>query len=391
MTTPLTSDEFASLLASGEDSFVEFKDPRTTNADLVKELCAFVNADGGRVLLGVDDEGTIVGATGWDEERVMNLARTSIDPPIVPTYQRLRWDAERIVAIVGVDSGTEKPYAVRSGEGRRYYLRVGSTSREPSREELIRMTQASGAVAGDLRPVLGAGFDDLDIELIARKFAGRRTIDFQRLDERGRKQVLAAAEIVHHETGVPTVGGLLCFGRRPQDRLPHAVLECVSYAGLEPARENTDRATAAGRVDEQIEGAATFVERNLGRPSTIEGLHRREAPRPSRESLREVLANAVAHRHYGITGPTQVRVFADRLEVLSPGEPPNGVSPAAMRVGVSVRRNQMIMQRLVELGLVDALGRGIPLLVEEAVERGLPEPTIDVPPGFTRVVLHFSP
>lgn len=188
MTTPLTSDEFASLLASGEDSFVEFKDPRTTNADLVKELCAFVNADGGRVFLGVDDEGTILGATEWDEEQVMNLARTSIDPPIVPTYQRLQWDTERVIVIVGVDGVTEKPHAVRSGEGRRYYLRVGSTSREASREELIRLTQASGAVAGDLRPALGSAAEDLDMDLIAGRFAGRRTIDFQHLDEQGRMQ-----------------------------------------------------------------------------------------------------------------------------------------------------------------------------------------------------------
>jgi hypothetical protein len=77
--------------------------------------------------------------------------------------------------------------------------------------------------------------------------------------------------------------------------------------------------------------------------------------------------------------------------VVSPGEPPDGVSPAAMRVGVSVRRNQMIVQRLVELGLVDAVGRGIVLLVEEAARLGLPEPAIDVPPGFTRVALHLAP
>lgn len=390
MTTPLTSDEFASLIASGEDSFVEFKDPRTSNADVVKELCAFVNANGGRVLIGVNDDGAILEASGWDEARVMNLARTSIDPPIVPTYQRLQWDADRVIAIVGVDGGTEKPYAVRSGEGRRYYVRVGSTSREASREELIRMTQASGAVAGDLRPVLGATLDDLDVSLIARRFAGRRTFDFERLDERARRQVLAAAEIVHHETAAPTVGGLLCFGRQPQDRLPHAVLECVSYAGREPGRESIDQTTAAGRVDEQIELATVFVERNLTHPSSIEGLRREESARPSRESLREVLANAVAHRHYGITGPSHLRMFADRVEVLSPGEPPNGVSPAAMRIGVSVRRNQMIVQHLVDLRLVDAIGRGIVLLVEEAANLGLPDPTIDVPPGFTRVVLHFA-
>lgn len=391
MTTPLTSDEFASLIASGEDSFVEFKDARASNADVVKEMCAFANASGGRVLIGVDDEGTILTASGWDETRVMNLARTSIDPPVVPTYQRLRWDDDRIVSIVGIEGGTEKPYAIRSGEGRRYYLRVGSTSREASREELIRMTQASGAVAGDLRPVLGSTFDDLEIDLVAKRFAGRRTLDFEHMDERGKRQVLVAAEILHAESAAPTVGGLLCFGRRPQDRLPHAAIECVAYGGAAPARQSIDQTTATGRVDQQIELAAGFVERNLVRGSRIEGLRREDLLRPSQESLREVLANAVAHRHYGITGPTHVRVFVDRLEVLSPGEPPNGVSPAAMRIGVSVRRNQMITQHLVALRLVDAIGRGIVLLIEEAADRGLPEPEIDVPPGFTRVVLHFGP
>ncbi|MGH2838703.1 MAG: AlbA family DNA-binding domain-containing protein [Thermoleophilaceae bacterium] len=139
-------------------------------------LCAFSNAGGGRVLIGVEDDGSIVGAEGWDEQRVMNIAGTMLDPPIVPAYQRIVWQGDKPIVVVAADQGAEKPYAVGGGEGRRYFIRVGSTSREPSSEGLIRLTQASGAVAGDLRPVIGATAEDLDDALLAARFAGRRTI-----------------------------------------------------------------------------------------------------------------------------------------------------------------------------------------------------------------------
>jgi ATP-dependent DNA helicase RecG len=305
----------------------------------------------------------------------------------VATYQRLHWNEQATIAIVGVETGFEKPYAVRSGEGRRYYMRVGSTSREPSREELIRLTQASGAVASDLRPVLGASAGDLVPELVAERFAGRRTLDFAALGAKERRRVLVDAEILHPDTEGPTIAGLLCFGRAPQERLPYATLSCVAYSGTEPGRELADRAEVGGRVDEQIRGGLEFIARNLRAASTVRGGERVEAARPSTESLRELIANAVCHRHYGIAGPIQVRVFTDRIEVTNPGAPPNGVTPQAMRVGVSIWRNQFLVQHLTSLGFVDAVGRGIVLLFEEAARLGLPEPSITVVETWTTIEL----
>lgn len=390
MNGPLAPDELAGLIAGLENSFVEFKDPRVDPASVAKELCGFANADGGRLLIGVDDDGVLVGAAGWeDDTRVMNVARTAIDPPITPTFQRIVLSGQAVVVVgVGVGAGVEKPYAVRSGETRRYYVRVGSTTREASREELIRLTQASGAVAPDLRPVPGATVADLDPKAIAGRFAGRRTLDFDALSAAEREEVLAAAEILDAQSRTPTIGGLLCFGRRPQDRLPYATVACTAYPGESVVREMVDHHDATGRVDEQIEAAVAFVMRNLRNGSSVEGTRRVSTARLSRESFREVVANAVGHRHYGITGPVQLRVFSDRVEIVSPGAPPNGVTPASMRAGVSVRRNQFVFARLVELGLVDAVGRGLVLLFEEAADLGLPEPEISVEEGaWTRLVL----
>lgn len=387
MIGPLASDELAALIAGGEDSFTEFKRPQVSNRDLAKELCAFSNSAGGRVLIGVDDDGSIVGSEGWDEERIMSDARTLLDPPIVPGYQRIVLQQGKEIVVVSADQGIEKPYAVGGGEGKRYFIRVGSTSREASREELIRMTQASGAVAGDLRPVIRATVKDLDDELLAARFAGRRTIQWDALNETERLDVLINGGILHPETQGPTVAGLLCCGRAPQERLPHAAVTCVSYPGVVAERELLDRAEIRGRIDQQVRESVAFIERNLRNPSMVSGLTREDAPRPSRESLRELIANAIAHRHYGIAGPTQARVYADRVEVMSPGGLPNGVTPAAMRVGVSVRRNEFLVQHLESLGFVDAVGRGVVLLLEEAAGLGLPEPTIETPEGFVVVTL----
>jgi ATP-dependent DNA helicase RecG len=387
MNGPLARDEFAALLAGGEDSFTEFKDAQVSSTSLAKELCALVNAGGGHVLIGVDDEGGLHDASSWDEERVMNVARTAIDPAIIPTYQRLHWDDERTIVVVGVAAGTEKPYAVRSGESRRYYLRVGSTSREPTREELIRLTQASGAVASDLRPALGTTLEDLDGELLNRRFAGRRTLDFAALDRDQRLHVLTEAEILHPETGGPTIAGLLCFGREPSRHLPYAILNCVAYPGVVPGRELRDRSSIGGCIDLQVIEGLAFLKRALPASSDVRGPRRVERPVYSDDGLRELIANAVAHRHYGIAGPIQVRLFADRIEVTSPGAPPNGVTPQAMRVGVSVWRNQFVMQRLQELDLVDAVGRGVVLLYEEAAALGLKEPIVAVRDTWTSVTL----
>lgn len=386
---PLSRDEFAALVAAGEDSFTEFKDPRASPSDVAKELCAFLNAQGGRVFIGVDDERRIVDASDWDEERIMNLARTSIDPAIIPSYQTLAWDDTRTVVIVGIELGIEKPYArLRNRESRQYFIRVGSTSREATQEELVRLTQASGAVTSDLRPVMGSSFDDLDPAQLAKRFEGLR-VNYEELGSEAQRRVLTAADILH-ESGTATIAGLLCFGGNPQQRLSFAIVSCAAYAGTTVERELIDRTEAGGRVDQQVEAAIDFIERNLRSPSTIEGTRRQERPAPSTESLRELVANAICHRHYGIAGPTQLRVFSDRIEVLNPGGLPNGVTPEAMRLGVSVRRNEFILQYLARLNVVDALGRGVVLLYDDAARLGLREPEIVAAETTTQVTLFLE-
>ena len=143
---------------------VGFKRDDEANYDLAEELVAFLNLDGGTVLLGVEDDGMICGTSRMNlEEWVADICRVKIDPPVIPI---LSWgknvEPGKDILAVRTSRGPDKPYSRVHDNRRTYYIRVGSTSREASREELERMFQASGRVQYGLKPVPGAALDALD-------------------------------------------------------------------------------------------------------------------------------------------------------------------------------------------------------------------------------------
>ena len=168
----MAPDELRKLLANGEDSTLEFKRDDVSNHELAKELVAFLNLDGGTVLLGVEDAGDIRGVIRDHlPEWVCELCRVKIEPPIVPS---LSWAKDvkpgKHVLAVRVAQGPDKPYA-RIHNGRKTYcIRVGETSREASREELERLFQASGRLHYGLKPVSGASFDAFDLRRLQDYF-----------------------------------------------------------------------------------------------------------------------------------------------------------------------------------------------------------------------------
>ena len=212
--------ELIELIRNGEDSILEFKRDDMQNHDLAKVLVAFLNLEGGTVLIGVEDDGSICG-TNRDalEEWVSELCRIKIEPPIVPLLSWAR-DIEpgRDVLAVRVTHGPDKPYA-RIHRGRKaYYIRVSNTSREASREELERMFQASGRLRYGLKPVPGAGLDALEPrrlrDYLTRILAGTVPADD---DLGGWETLLQNVELMTVSAGqlVATIDGLLLFGRTP--------------------------------------------------------------------------------------------------------------------------------------------------------------------------------
>ena len=264
------------------------------------------------------------------ENWIVNLATNNCDPPIGPILRKdLLPDAagaDRHVLLVEVARGL---YVHRTSGGR-YYARVGSTKRDITPPELARLFQQRGReYVFDEQAVLTATVDDLNRNRLEAFFGRSPTIPW--LDLLCNTRVTVPDE---HGVDRPTVAGLLVFGREPTDLLASGSIEAACYRGARLSSDDLVHAERlAGPVSDQIDAGIAFVARFTQGPA--------DKPSSDRAShdldvVDEATVNAVAHRDYAISG-SKIRLFlfADRLELYSPGKLPNTITlddmPYALR------------------------------------------------------------
>lgn len=372
-----TRADLLALLANPEGSGVEFKLDTVDSRGLAKELTAFANLRGGSVLLGVADDGTVAGLTRERvEEWVMTACRDKVRPELIPYFEIVR-DVDgggRDVAVVRVEPG----YTVHSvwhNQHHTYYIRVGSVSREASGEELARLFAQRGDFRVELRPVTGTSLASLDLRRLRDYFERVRQQAVPDLDDdRAWSQLLVNTEMLADgEQRAATVAGLLLFGRDVNRFLPQAGIDAAAYPATEKDYATIERASlrgplvlldsAAGMVEPGVvEQALAFVRRTTPNGAVLEGGARR-VDRPAYPSavVREAVVNALVHRDYLLSGTdVELSVYADRLEIVSPGRLANGVTPARMRAGVRTARNQLVKDVLRDYGYLEHMGMGVP-------------------------------
>ena len=373
----MTPEELGQLIRGGENSSVEFRRETVADHDLAKELAAFLNLQGGTVLLGMDDDGRIVGAQRERlEDWVAESCRVKLEPQVLPSLAWVR-DAEpgKHVLAVSVTTGPDKPYARVHNNRKTYYVRVGGTSREASREELERMYQASGRLHYGLKPVPGADVAVLDRrrlrDYLTRVLGGTAPEDD---DVQTWATLLDNLELaVDSPAGkVATIDGMLLFGEDPKRFVPQSGIRAICYPTSEP-----DYATRADRtlrgpltpligvdghmlVPGLVDQAWGFVRLTTMPTAHLEGMRRIDRWPFPEAVVRECVANALVHRDYSVAGTdVTLAVFPDRLEVESPGSLPNTVTIERMKAGARYARNQTLVNVMRDYGYVDARGMGI--------------------------------
>lgn len=374
----MNKTELLEIIYNGENSGVEFKRDVLQNHDLARELVAFANFQGGAVLLGVEDDGSIFGTTRDDlEQWVMNTCRDKIRPEIIPYFQWIR-DVEpaRHVAVVQVEAGWTV-HSLWHNHRNIYYIRVGSQSREPSPEELERLFQQRGRFRVETRPVSGSSIADLDLRRLTQYFRGIRTQETPAPEDQAAWQTLLlnTEVLCEHEALFPcTVAGLLLFGRNPNRFIPQAGIDAAAYPGIEKGYDAIERQTIRGSLvglltagrDELVEAgiveqALAFMKRNIRIVGELRDGRRIERAEYPEAVLREGVVNALVHRDYLLSATTiEVSMYADRLEIISPGRLPNGITPARMRAGCRAARNQLITDVMRDYGYLEHMGMGIP-------------------------------
>ncbi len=360
--------ELRELIEDGEGSGVELKRDEVEPHELAKEVVAFVNLSGGVIVLGVDDDGRVSGITRPNlEQWVAELCRANVDPPLIPYFEWFReFEPGRDVAVIRILTGPDKPYAHRHRGRRTYLIRVGSTNREATTDELQRMFQAAGRLHYGIRPVPGGGFDDLDQRRLRNYFehvlggdapSASATSDW--LELLANLNLMVREGVVH----APTIDGLLLFGRNPNRQLPQSGVRGLVFAGTEP--------DYAAQADEELRGplaplldangeiveaglvdqALAFVQRHTRSSASLEGGRRIDRDQYPREVVRKLVVNALVHRDYGVRGvDVSLSIFSDRLEVVSPGRLPNTVTIEGLRAGVRYARNQALVNVMRDYG-----------------------------------------
>ncbi len=376
-----TREDLLTWIANGENSSVEFKRDDVSNDKFAREVVAFANSDGGVILLGVDDDGSIAGvAPGKLEEWVMTACRDKVAPPIVPHFQRIVGVAPgRDVAVVRVERSYTAHHLWHNSH-RTWLLRVGSQSREASQEELARLLQRRQVFRCDAAPIQGTSFGHLDRQRLRDYFVRVRDQPVPDDDDvAGWRTLLANTEILDNDTadGPCTLAGLLLFGTMPSRWLPQSGIDVAAYAGTSKDYAAIERqrlrGPMVGRFGDAaarptlldagvIEEALAFVRRTAPGTAHI-------APTGIRHDIedypvavvREALVNALVHRDYLMAGPSvELTVYADRLEVISPGQLPNGITLDRMRTGCRFPRNPLLRDVLQDYKYLESQGMGVP-------------------------------
>lgn len=353
--------ELAGMLARGEGASVEFK--RSLTKAVGRTLCAFANAGGGSVLIGVADAGETVGVVNHNrlEARVLSTGR-SADPPIEVEVES-PGDVLRVV----VPPQDRQPYSF----GGRFFLHDGASSRRMSNAEVEDLFDAAGRLHFDRMLCADSSIEQhLDDETWAR-FSRRAKIP----EAMDRLVALWNLGLVDGDDRMTHAGAWLLAG---DVRLftTSAHVSCALFFGTDKVRI-LDRRDFHGDVPAMIDDAVTWILTKIDVELIIRHVRREERPELLEEALREAVANAEAHRDYRPTAHVQIYVFKDRIEIVSPGGLPAGMTEADLGTK-SVPRNPRLLGMLYRMDVVENIRSGIKRIRELCRECGVSEPRIEV-------------
>lgn len=371
----LTSDDIKDLVRGGEGYNVDFKRSVPSKVrELTEEVCSFLNAAGGYLLIGVNDNNEIVGA------EIENSKRSAIQSSIgeiSPMCHYVMYDVnvdDKKVWVIEVPSGKNKPYFLSGCT----YLREGANSQKLTNVEEIReVFQRHERIYFDAIPLPKINLlDALDKENF-QEFKHDAFI----LSDVDDYQVLDSLK-VFDDNNVAKSGGVLFFAKHPEDYFFHAVVRCVLFKGVEKVYILDDK-TFGGPLYQQYKKTIDWLKSKLQVSYEIEGVGpRKEKWEVPMGAFKEAIINALAHRDYDEQGACiTIEMFDDRVEITNPGTLLPVVAKNFGRKSLS--RNPLIFGLFTRMRLVEHIGSGIPRMRKEMLDAGLPEPSYDVEGMFT--------
>lgn len=376
------------LIKLKESQTLEFKRDSSSLDSILKSVIAFANTVGGILLIGIEDDGTIVGVTNSSkvQEQLANSIAHRIKPQIIPDISVI--DVKNKSVIVIQVEHVPAPYFLENkGEESGVYYRLGNSNRLASKEMVAEMKRASHHPFFDKTPCDHVTEKDLNKALIKQVFSNKKfKIDTEKLLSLG---ILAKKG----KNIFATNGGVILFGNPEvrQKYFPFAEVRCARFAGTTRA-EFIDRLNIEGGIIEAIDEVPKFIRRNTKMAGKFGAMQRKDISEYPIDGIREALTNALVHANYEISGTRIfVAIYDDKLEIQNPGVMPPGMSVEQFKAGVSRIRNPVIARVFGELDLVEEWGSGYKRIKEACQIGGYPEPLWEELGTVLRVTFYPHP
>lgn len=376
----VTVTEIYERLQRGRDEQTELQPADVAPRRLAQTMCAMANGAGGVIIVGASGgrKPVVTGLT--DPEAVQdNAVQAALlcEPPLIIPLPRILPIDGGPVLVINIPRGLPHAYSLDG----RYLIRRGTKNEPLVGAELRRLLLARGERSFEALPARDATLDDLAPEKIDRYLSSLEGVGELSAEEVLRKRGCLTS------SGQPTYAGILLFGKDPMAFVPGCEITVVRYAGTQMGDEFL-RQDIRDTLPEQIRRTEAFLVSNMRVGARLVGFEREDKTEYPVEAVREAVVNAVAHRDYSITGD-QIRVFmfADRIEVYSPGRLPGPVTVQNI-VEERFSRNETIVQVLADLGFIERLGYGIDRMIRLMQQEDLPEPVFEETANGFRVTLY---
>jgi ATP-dependent DNA helicase RecG len=367
--------DFDVILSEGESYTIEFKE--SADKSIASEVCAFANASGGRIFIGVSDSGKV---TGTDTS---NAARSRLQDTINKIEPHLSVDisVHDNIMVVTVPEGVNKPYSCSQG----FYLRSGPNSQKLDRDSIIEFLQAEGkaiydSIVNEKYPITDS-FNEAEYQ----KYLKKSDIS----DVLPRESVLrnlGCADSANNGRLSYTNAGLLFFRDNSSNLyfdFTHVV--CALYKGVDKF-DIIDAKNLNGGIMENIDNAIVFLKRNLRVRYEIKTVQRKNILELPEDALREAVTNAVCHRDYFEKGArVMVEIYDDRVEITNPGSTPKGITKENFG-NTSVARNPIIASLLYRAHYIERMGTGIKRMTNAMETAGLEKPIFQTEGHFFKVI-----
>ena len=363
------TEELTNLITLGEGPTTEFKQSGADKS-LGEEICAFANAAGGTVLVGVTDTGEIVGVSNHNKlkSQIQSVVR-SAEPSIVVKVESIN-DVLRVT----IPEQYEKPYSFRG----KFFVRSGASSQRMSRDEIREFFFRERQIHFDKTYCPDYNLRDDLTEEIWSRFTERANIP------KNVNKAITLHNLHLVKEGRMTYAGAWLLCNDITFYTLSARVTCVMFRGTTNAHI-LDRRDFTGDLYSIYEDCMAYMQSKLNTALIPHARGRDERLELPEDALREALANAIAHRDYRSTANVHVRIYHDRLEIVTPGGLPAGMREEDLGYK-SVPRNPLLFDLLLRMHLVEKIGSGIQRIRDLCREYGVGEPEFDISEEWVTVI-----